>query len=80
MNKLVVSALLLGCLTGSVVAAELDGPQSLVRGQPAGMHSTVAAESDCCWDKVDFDRPAEPYTAAQGPDCCWVPVWGETDR
>lgn len=78
MKYLVPFSLLVG-LTGSVMASEGTEP-NVLGGKAGDLHPIVGMETDCCWDKVDFDRPVVPTQSVQGPDCCWVKVWGETSQ
>lgn len=79
MVKSVLVVLLFSSLTTSVLASEASTESRASASVLA--NAETAAEgmnSDCCWDKVDFDRPLEAgYETPKGPDCCWVPVWGE---
>jgi hypothetical protein len=80
MTKSVFLGLLLVSMMGFVLASEVVEPNAMNSEQAAGVVATEGTEKECCWDRVDFDRPLRPYERAQGPDCCWVPVWGETGR
>lgn len=75
------SILVAAVISWPVVAAELTSHQNaqIIRQMS---YATPAEESadDCCWDKVDFDRPLQAYEAAQGPDCCWVLVWDDVSK
>ena len=80
MTKSVLFGLLLVGITGSALASEVTEPNAMSSEQAPGVVARQGSEKECCWDKVDFDRPLQSYERAQGPDCCWVPVWGETGR
>ena len=73
MSKLVVSVLIMGLFNTSVWGESLDP-------LPDNLDVVISQyeSSNCCWDKVDFDRrPTQESNTQTGPGCCWVPLWQE---
>jgi hypothetical protein len=73
MSKLAVSVLILVLASTSLWAQDRN-PQSV------DLDAIIAEyeSPDCCWDRVDFDRPISPESdLVSAPVCCWVLVWEE---
>ena len=73
MSKLVVSVLIMGFVSTSVWGESRD-PQPIDLDLVLSQYES----SNCCWDKVDFERkPTQESNLPAAPECCWVPLWQE---
>jgi hypothetical protein len=73
MSKLAVSVLIMG-LVSTAVWGESRDLQSVDLDAVVSQYES----SNCCWDKVDFERnPTQESDRQVGPECCWVPLWQE---